>query len=163
MLTEFTTFDEIRAVLGVSDEELEDATLLLPLYEKALKLDLETVGAGLVAQFRTVSAVAYGSRTADQQTFFDLVRLFSAYAVAMPLLTSLPYFAEFRIQDGWAQKERIADPFDKTREGVIAGFTAFRLKLSAAYTAIVGGTAVSRVTRTLAVGTGLTLDPVTNT
>ena len=163
MLTEFTTGDEIRAVLGVSTEELDDVTLVQPLYEHLLELDLEDVGAGLTAQFRTTSAIVYPSRTANQEKFFRLARLFSAYAVARHLLVSLPYFAEFRVQDGRAEKERVQDPFEKTRDGVTAGFGALRLRLSAAYTALVGGTALVRTAVTLVVSTGITLDPVTNT
>ena len=39
-ITDYAAYDEIRAVLGVSDEELEDATLALPMYEKLLNMEL---------------------------------------------------------------------------------------------------------------------------
>ena len=43
MLTEYTTYEEIRAVLGVADEELEDVVLAQPLFERQLILDLDDI------------------------------------------------------------------------------------------------------------------------
>ena len=163
MLTEFTSYEEIRAVLGVSPEELEDVTLSMPLYEQLLKLEIESVGVGIVAAFQTVSVLSPPARTAPQQLLYDVARLYSAYAIANHLLTSLPYFGELRIQDERAQKERVSDPYEKTKIGVQAWLANLRLRLSAAFVAVVGGTAVSRTVRTLTVATGIALDPVTNT
>lgn len=162
MLTDFTTYAEVRAVLGVAEDELEDVTLSMPLYEKLLGLDLEDVGTGLTAQYFVVKAIAAGSRTSAQVLFFDLAQLFSAYAVAKHLLVSLPYFSEFRIKDGRAEMQRQQDPFELTEEGVIAGFNDLRLRLSAAYTGLVGGNTLTRTVRTLTLSTGLAVDPVTN-
>jgi hypothetical protein len=91
------------------------------------------------------------------------VQLFSAYAIGRMLLTSLPYFAELRVQDGRAEKERVKDPFTFTREGVNAGFAAARQSLLAAYAAATGGAVTTRVSRTLLTSTGIATDPVTNT
>ncbi len=162
MLTQYTTFDEVRAVLGVSDEELEDEVLVQPFYERQLILDIEDVDTGIPDAFDTVSAIPYASRTKVQKRFYDVVQLFSAYALGRTLLTSLPYFAELRMQDGRSEKQRVKDPFAFTRDGVNAGFTAARQSLLAAYAATTGGTATARVTRTLLSGVGLATDPVTN-
>ena len=163
MLTQYTTFDEVRAVLGVSDEELEDEVLIQPFYERQLILDIEDVDAGIPDAFDTVSAIQYASRTKVQKRFFDLVQLFSAYAIGRTLLTSMPYFAELRVQDGRSEKERVKDPFAFPRDGVQAGFTAARQSLLAAYAGLTGTPATTRVTRTLLSSVGLATDPVTNT
>lgn len=162
MLTQFTTFDEVRAVLGVADEELEDETLSQPLYERQLVLDLEDIALALPDQFHIVSAIQYPNRSSTQKRFFDLVQLFSAYAIGKHLLTSLPYFGELRMEDGRSQKERVRDPYQLTREGVLAGFNSVRLRLEAAYAGLVGGTAAGRATRSYLLSTGLATDPVTN-
>jgi len=163
MLTQYTTFDEVRAVLGVSDEELEDEVLVQPFYERQLIIDIEDVDAGIPDAFDTVSAIPYASRTKVQKRFYDLVQLFSAYAIGRTLLMSMPYFAELRVQDGRSEKQRVKDPFEFTRDGVQAGFVAARQSLLAAYAAATGGSVTTRVTRTLLTSTGLATDPVTNT
>lgn len=162
MLTEYTTYEEIRAVLGVADEELEDAVLAQPLFERQLILDLDDINTGLVDQFKTISAIDYATRSTAQKRFFDLVQLYSAYAIGKSLLTSLPYFAELRMQDGRGHKERVKDPFQLTQAGVLAGCESLRLKLSAAFVALFGGDTVTRTIRTMVVGVGIAKDPVTN-
>jgi len=163
MLIDYTSFDEVRAVLGVSPEELEDETLVQPIYEYFLINDLEDIGSTLIDEYKTVKAIGFSSRTAAQRRLHDLTRLFAAVAVARQLLSSLPYFGEKRVQDGRAEKERIQDSFKNTKEGVEGQFGALRLRLSAAYVAIAGGTALSRTTVTMMSSTGLATDPVTNT
>lgn len=164
MLTQYTSFDEIRAVLGVAEEELEDSVLVRPIYEAELYEDLEDTGTGLVDLFITVSAIPYTDRSDVQKRFYKLVRVFSAYSVARTLLTSLPYFAEHRVEDGRAAKERITDPYALTAAGVNASFAAMRLKLSAVFVALSGsGTPLTTQVRVYTLATGLATDPVTNT
>lgn len=162
MLTEYTTYEEIRAVLGVADEELEDVVLAQPLFERQLILDLDDINSDLTNQFKTISAIAFADRSAAQKRFFDLVQLYSAYTIGKQLLTSLPYFAELRMQDGRGHKERVKDPFQLTQAGVLAGCESLRLKLSAAFVSLFGGDTVTRTIRTMVVGVGITKDPVTN-
>ena len=61
-------------------------------------------------------------------------------------------------------KERVEDPFSTTRDGVNAMFSSLRVKLSAAFVSVTGGTASPppRTLVTLSVGVGLATDPVTN-
>lgn len=163
MLTEYTSFDEIRAVLGVAAEEIEDATLDLPIYQTQLIFALEDVATGVPDAFKVVSAKTYASRTSAEQRLYEVTRIFSAFAIANELLTSLPYFAELKVQDGRAAKERVADPYEKTRAGVGASLADMRIRLSAAYGAVASGaTLLSKVTRVWATSAGLALDPVTN-
>lgn len=109
-LIDYTSYEEIRATLGVDDEELSDDTLALPLYESYLKLELEDIGNGsAVDQFATIALVAEDARTKAQQRFFELVRVYSTYAVAVQLATSLPLFSPKDIGDGKASTGRFAD------------------------------------------------------
>ena len=41
ILTDYTTYDTVRAVLGVAEEELEDATLGLPMYLQQLQKSMD--------------------------------------------------------------------------------------------------------------------------
>jgi hypothetical protein len=50
-LLDLTSYDQVRAVLGVSDEELTDTTLALPIYWRKLQMDLETVHPDLEALY----------------------------------------------------------------------------------------------------------------
>lgn len=113
-LTSFTSYDEIRAVLGVSDEELENETLGLPLYLRQLQLQLSGISPGLEAAYDTAAALA-GNGTVQQQKLVLVMQVFSAYAIARILLTSLSLFAPKRITDGKAEFERIADPYQDLR------------------------------------------------
>ena len=164
MLTEFTSPDRVRAVVGVSDLELPDAVLTQVDFEIKVELDLDDVASGLLAEFRVVSAIPYADRSAAQARFYDVTQLFCTYSVARQLLTPLGYLAERRLQDGRAMKERVDDPFSTTRDGVLLMISALRMSLSAAYAAA-GGTApvITRPTLTLLSGVGLASDPVTNT
>ena len=160
MLTDYTSYDEIRAALGVSDEELEDATLALAMYEQDLLLDLEEIHDTIPTAYNALS----GALSADQLRFQRCVQVFSTYAVARHLLTGLPLFAPKRVQDGRAEQERVNDPYADTRVGVQGMYTRLRTKLAAAFnTLFPAETATPPVTPIYAVGVGLALDPVTNT
>ena len=43
----FTSYDSIRAVLGVSEDDLEDVTLELPIYLQLLRLDFGTISSDI--------------------------------------------------------------------------------------------------------------------
>ncbi len=56
-LTDYTSYDEIRAVLGVSDEELEDGTLALPLYLTMLLMEFDDIEPTLDVQYTDIKAL----------------------------------------------------------------------------------------------------------
>lgn len=134
VLTTYTSYDEIRAVLGVSTEELEDSTLSLGMYAAALTAELEDINTGIPAQFITVAGMADIARTANQQRFFDSTRLFAAYAIAKQLGSSLPLFSPKDITDGKASVARFADsPYQTTLKEIKNMYEAARLRLGKAY------------------------------
>lgn len=143
MLTTYTTYDDIRAVLGVTTDELSDATLALQLYDDGLKADFEDVSLNLLTTFATVSA-ATPPLTAEQGRFLERMRLFATFSVAQQLLTSLPLFSPKTIGDGKAVMERHADPLRETVKRVTSGYERWRGKLEQALAAV--GTATTATT-----------------
>jgi hypothetical protein len=159
MLTDYTSFDEIRAAIGVNDEELEDATLTLPMYEQNLVIDLDEIHDDIDTAYNALLAPL----SADQERFQRCVQLFATYSVARHLLGSLPIFLPKRVQDGRAEQERVNDPYEGVREGVNGMYARMREKLLAAFNVLFPATpGTPAVTQVFAVGVGLSLDPVTN-
>ena len=162
-LTDFTSYDEIRAVLGVSSKELEDVTLALPLYSRTLGFELSDMADDLPGVYATVSALPAADRTVAQQRFYDVTQLYSAYSVSRQLLTSLPLFSPQRLTDGRAGFDRHDDPFEDVRAGILEGVHQHRDRMLALYAAItstaVGTTTI--VAPSLTRATGLAIDPVT--
>lgn len=160
LLTTYITYAEVRSVLGVSDDELEDTTLALSLYADSLELELAEIGENLASEFADVVDIAEGSRTTVQQKFYRLTRLFAAYAVAKQLGSSLPMFGPKDLTDGKASFARFADsPYKKTLEKVSENYDDFHGKLVSAYAAL-SSSSVAETTRTLFAGVGLATDPV---
>jgi hypothetical protein len=106
-LLDYITYDEIRTTVGLSSDELPDATLALELYTNALEIGLDsvdmsasTVGTGtLISRFNTVSAMSDTSRTTDQQKLYNYTRMYSAYTVGLEVAISLSMRAPKDISD----------------------------------------------------------------
>ena len=160
-LYQFTSPDEIRAVLGVSQDDLEDETINLPNYVRQLQFDLADLDSTLEAQYLAVADIDEGSRTTAQQKLYDVTQVFSAYSISRKLLTGASLFAPRRITDGRAEAERVVDPFAQLREGVEANYGILRSRLLSALAGI--GSTVAAVTSRSYFGTaGLAVNPVTN-
>jgi hypothetical protein len=54
-----TTHDEVRAVLGVSVEEIENSTLDLKVFTDQLEIELSDIGSTLPAQLDTIAEEAF--------------------------------------------------------------------------------------------------------
>jgi hypothetical protein len=165
-LTTYTTYAAIRALLGVASTEITDTVLALPHYDLQFTLDSEDIDGGegeVLAQYATITAIEAGSRSANQVRFLLLVNLFAAYSVARQLLGSAEMFAPKKITDGSAATERVNDPFSKMREGVNAGYTTVRTRLSDLLVVLVPSANITAATtRTYILASGLGTDPVTN-
>ena len=127
-LLDVTSYEEVRALLGVSEEELEDQTLALPNWSTELTLKLGEISALVEPTYVAIAATAEAGRTADQKKFHLITRLYGAYVVAEELLNSLPLFAYKRVSDGKAEQDRI-DFFDDVKTGVKTGAANMRLRL----------------------------------
>lgn len=162
-ITTYTTYDEVRAALGVSKTELADSVLSLTQWDLLVTLGLEDVNAGIPTLYDTVALLPTISRSTSEQRFYDLTRLYACYELALNLLVSLPLFSVKSLTDGRAEFDRQNDVHKDVRDGVRATHDIIRLKLSAAYVVLAPGeTAYSSVifNRTLSVGLGT--DPVTS-
>lgn len=165
MLTPFVTNAEVRGVLGVTEEELPDATLNLQHWERQLRFEFAEIGDNLVADFEIVEAIAESSRTAVQARFYDAVLLFAPFAVGKALALGLPLFAPKSVTDGKAAVSRNAEsPFEDQINRCKQEYERFRQNLKKRYTAY-GGTPtdVDSAVPALFLAVAPASDPVTGT
>ena len=160
MITTYTTYDEVRATLGVSDDEIEDTTLALAIWDTNLDFALDEFSSELVPAYTAIAAKPEGSRTAYEKKVYAATRLFSTYIVANDLLRSLPMFSFKRLTDGKAEAERF-DAWKDTKEGVQAGLAAIKLRLELALSKVSSYSAPIRNSFRFTLSTGLATDPVT--
>lgn len=148
-LTDYTNYAEIRAALGVSDDEIKDDTLALDLYTFHLDAELRDIHANIPSQFATVSAIAETSRTDVQKQFFQTARVFATYVVAKQLTSALPLFGPKDISDSKTLVSRFSDsPYKETIKRVESMYDLNRSRLSTAF-AILSSTSSSTTQRTL--------------
>lgn len=112
-LTEYTTYAEVRAVLGVSAYELPDDVLALPNYTRALftKLYATTgtfgsVTGSLVDIFDALSVNA--SPTAEEEHMLSLIQQFATHVVAEACLSGLSLLVMKTESDGEAIQTRFS-------------------------------------------------------
>lgn len=160
-LTDYTTYDEVRAVIGVSDEELSNADLALPLWSTILQTKLSETSDVLLDTYADVSAIAEVSRTVNQQKFYLLARLYSAYAVGEELLATQSMFGFKRVTDGKAETERF-DKWEDVKVGVIKGASVAKKRLMLALGLLgVGYSAPAATVLVPILSAGIASDPVT--
>jgi hypothetical protein len=161
-LTTYTSYAEIRAVLGVSSTELTDAALSQQAYYTLFILALEDIDVAIPGYYDTISALPTPSTS--ETRFIDLVNLFAAYSTAKELLTSLPLFSVKELTDGRASFARQSDPYQAVRDGIEATFETLRLRIATLYNTLANGTSTvgTRTLPTLTIGATLATDPVTN-
>jgi hypothetical protein len=143
-LEDYISFDDVRAALGVSDDEITDATLSLDLYAFNLVAELEGISLTLTADYAAQKETSPSGWTEDQTRFHQSVRIFSAYAVAKQATTALPLFSPKEQTDGKAAVVRFAqNPYKDTINGVLMAYDAARARLVSAYGAITSLTPVT--------------------
>lgn len=158
MLTQYTSYDEIRAALGVAPEEITDDVLSLPSYEQVLVFNLYDLSTGMAAYYLALGT----SLSANEQRFKDLLQVYATYMVASHLLISLSMFAPKDIKDAKTEMIRIDDPYAATREGVLAFLDLMRNRLLAAYLVLVpAATLPATATLVVMAVSPLGTDPVT--
>lgn len=159
-LVEFTSYDDIRAALGVSEDEIVDATLSLPLYEYNLTSELEEVSLTLIADFVALPAI----QSTTQRRFKEATVLFATYVVAKQLTTSLPLFSPKEISDGKAHTTRYAqDPYKATIASVLAQYEKGKARLATAYAALTAASAPTTTFRKYVSSALSSSDPVAGT
>lgn len=165
ILSQYTTPDEVRALLGVSSRELADTVIQLPHWTLAVEQELLDVdgGAGAVlTQFDTIYAIAAGSRTAAQTQFFKVLTMYVAYSMGHQLIQRADVFSPQNITDGKAAIQRLADRFDKLRPAIDGGMQRLLARVKDALLALNPSAIVAAATsRIMFASVGLGTDPVT--
>lgn len=160
-LIDYTTLDDIRAVLGISEEEVSNADLSLESFAISLELKLSDISESLASAYSAVKAIPEASMTAKQLRFYKTVRLYAAYAVAENLLTSLPNFGFKVVTDGKAKTERF-DHWEDVKSGILATLNSLKIKVRIALAAIDGTyVAPETVAGVFIVGVATSTNPVT--
>lgn len=155
-LTDYTTYEEVRAALGVSAHELKDETLALPIYLTELTEQLREIHPDLDASYQSAKTAG------TQERFVSLVQMYCAYAVAQHALGRIEMFAPRVIKDARAEMERAENPFKQLREDVASMLGRLRTRLLAAYAEVNPAAPVSPpVARVIAINVPLGVDPVT--
>lgn len=160
MITKYTSFDEVRSVLGVEDDELDDSTLSLGVYYNHLLEMFEDINPTLVQLYDEVDGTPVKSPL--QERFLRLVQTFATYAVAKQLTPSLPMFAPRSIGDGKATMSRFLDPYKDTIRGIEEQFTLTQNRLQQVVDELTSENRSAGGRRFL-IGVGLAQDPVTGT
>lgn len=156
------TFADVRALLGVSSDELEDDDIDVRVFVRMLELDLRALSASLMSEYITIQSKSRSMRSTTEQQLFEAVQTYATFHVADQLCSSLPQFSPKTISDGKAFAQRHADsPYKVTIDGVARGKLLATESLKAALGEFLGSIYGGR-----AVFTGMrvstpTADPVT--
>lgn len=160
-LLDYTTYDDVRAALGVSDVELTDGTLGLELYSSNLDVELDDIDSTLVDKFAEVNAVQSDERSKAQKRLYDTTRNFATYVVAKQLCGSLPMFGPKTVADSKAEVSRFTnDPYKETAKNVVKMWEQYRLRVANALAALQSNSATRTTLNVLLVSTP-TVDEVT--
>ena len=160
-ITEYTTPDSVRAILGVSDDELEDEVIGNAVYTTLLDEALLDLSPTLPANFKVVQE--QDTKTSDEARFVARVQTWSAYFLANLLLTSAETFSPQILKSEKDAFERVVDPFAHLREDVPGMMEYLRAKIDASYAILFPAEDIadSATVRILVVNAGLGTDPVT--
>lgn len=109
-VTTYTSYAAIRAILGVSEFEITDTQLALPIYASALQRVLrgtkDTAGKSLSTYFDELALDL--SLTEAEDTLFTAIKELSAYVVAEACLPGLSLAAYKSESDGKANVTRFS-------------------------------------------------------
>jgi hypothetical protein len=147
-ITDYTSCNDIRAVLGVTSDELDDTTISLDVYRFNLDSEFEDIHLSLKSSFATVKAVAELTRSETEERLYRTVNMFATYAVARQLLGALPLFSPKEITDGKAGMSRYAsDPYKETMKRVEKQYETARARCSKALEGYLTTFSSNRVSR----------------
>jgi len=157
MLTDYTTYNDIRAALGVSSTDLPDSALSLNLYELMLSQEFEAIDLTLESTYVTTEALP--APTPAEMRFLSACDLFATYAVAKHLTASLPMFSFRQLTDGKAQGTRFDNPYKDAIAYVMSQYDTAKSRLIDAFAAI-GVVTTTTVTKSYFAVVSPATDPV---
>lgn len=158
-LTDYTSYAEIRAAVGVASLEITDKVLGLPLYERLLQFELRDISTTIEAAYLALGAE--GDLTDPELNFYSAMQVFAAYSVAYRLTDTLEMSAPQKIQDSKTALTRKVD-YDDVRLNVARGLSQALTRLVAAYNEIEPTVEPTVATFDAMTGVGLGTDPVTD-
>lgn len=160
-LLDYTTYEDIRATLGVNDIELTDDKLDLTLYSSNLGVELDDLSTDLSEKYDEVRVIAEGSRTKKQQRLYDVTRLFATYTVAKQCCVSLPMFGPKTVNDSKTEVSRFSnDPYKETIKTVIKEWEKYRQRTQTALEDLASSVSVAAVRTVMLISSPIS-DPVT--
>ena len=162
MLTDYTSPDEIRAILSLTDDELENPVILLPIIETLMLEEFAQVSPTLDDKYK--AAVDAAGTDPETKRFIRLVQAFAAYCVAKQFTLTLPLLAVQTEQDARASYARFANPLDPVVQSVNASWVKIRGYLVDAYNDLYEPDLTqASYSYTMTGGVAIGVDPVTNT
>lgn len=161
-LTDFTTYSDIRAIVGLTSDELPDSDLDLESFIFGLQFELKSVGATLEADYMdAMIAVQQATATVAQTDFYRATKLFSTTYVGLTVAYSLPMRAQKSITDGKAGVTRFSDsPYKETLNNLQTLTAAAKAAMSEKYS-ILKGIVTRRTLATFMLAVRPSTDPVT--
>lgn len=160
-ITDYTTSISIRAAIGVSDDELESATIEDIIYSVQLDEALHDLGPTLADDYTTVKN-STPPLTKDQTRFVNLINTWAAYTVSTMLMTSLPMFAPKEIKSDKDALTRIDDPYKDVRTNIVQSASTLAGRILKLYAQLFPSQkAPTAVTYINVISVGLPSDPVT--
>lgn len=157
-LTDFTSADAIRAIIGISVDEVSDTTLALPIYLQNLVLSLEDIYVDLPSVYMSYSALA--TKTVLEQKLIDIVQVFSAHQSGKFLFAGSLFFPK-TITDGRASVTRF-DISESLRDDIDKALVAIRRRLKLLLITLGLLPAEVSTNRNYFGVAGLAVDPITN-
>lgn len=159
-ITAYCTADNIRAILGISEEDIPDAAVLDMNFAVRLQEKLYDLSPTLIDYYASTKALP--TPTTDQQRLLDMVGSFASYVVAQALAETGANSMPKAIEDGKAKMERMDRAFDDLRDVLTQTLAYLSTKILAIYQKL-EPTADVRVTTSpiYMANVGLGFDPVT--
>jgi hypothetical protein len=108
-ITDYTTPASVRAIIGVSDDEIDDITIENSIYSNLLDEAFYDLSPTMEADYATTKASI--PLNANQVRFVRLIETWAGYTVAGFLMTSMEMFAPQIIKSDKDEVARVSNPY----------------------------------------------------
>lgn len=134
-LLDYMTYDDVRAALGVSSDEITDATLSLDLYSNGLDQEIDDISPTLGDEYLVIKDLDLDGMSPIQKSLYKATRLYAVYALARQQLgTALAMFAPKDITDGKTATGRASGAtYEETLANVTSYYEGVRKRLVQVY------------------------------
>lgn len=125
------SFDDVRAVLGVSDDELSDETLGLFVYQHALEEAYDSLSEEVIPLYDSIVEKIEAKQlvTRNERKAKGLMEVYGIYVVADKAASALPMFAAQSITDGKAEGRRFDEAYAQVLKDLRAEKATYMEKL----------------------------------